>query len=63
MSDDKKNNLKLIGKNEEVLKVKSKNINQKHQNKALEYLAIKFSLISNSHFEIKIFSLEVVLLQ
>ena len=40
---------------EEVLKVKSKNINQKHQNKALEYLAIKSSLISNSHSEIKIF--------
>ena len=40
---------------EEVLKVKSKNINQKNKNKPLEYLAIKFSLTANKTCEIKIF--------
>ena len=40
---------------EEVLKVKSKNINQKNKNKPLEYLAIKFSLTVNETCEIKIF--------
>ena len=40
---------------EEVLEVHSKNINQKNKNKALEYLAIKCSLVSNNFFKIKIF--------
>ena len=40
---------------EEVLKVKSKEINQKRKNKRLECLAIKCSEISNSNYEIKIF--------
>ena len=40
---------------EDVLKVKSKNINQKNKNKALEYLAIKFSSNRNEACEIKIF--------
>ena len=40
---------------EEVIKVKSKNINQKNDDKPLEYLAIKSSLISDSLFKIKIF--------
>ena len=40
---------------EEVLKVKSKEINQKSKNKILECLAIKCSEISNSNYEIKIF--------
>ena len=40
---------------EEVIKVQSKNINQKNDNKPLEYLAIKSSLIFDSLFKIKIF--------
>ena len=40
---------------EEVLEVNSKSINQKNKNKALEYLAIKCSLVSNNFFKIKIF--------
>ena len=40
---------------EEVIKVQSKNINQKNKNKPLEYLAIKSSLISDNIFKIKIF--------
>ena len=40
---------------DDVLKVKSKNINQKNKNKPLEYLAIKFSLTVNETCEIKIF--------
>ena len=40
---------------EEVLKVKSKEINQKSKNKLLECLAIKCSEISNNNYEIKIF--------
>ena len=40
---------------EEVIKVRSKNINQKNDDKPLEYLAIKSSLISDSLFKIKIF--------
>ena len=40
---------------EEVTKVQSKNINQKNDDKPLEYLAIKSSLISDSLFKIKIF--------
>ncbi len=40
---------------EEVIKVQSKNISQKNDNKPLEYLAIKSSLIFDSLFKIKIF--------
>ena len=40
---------------DEVIGVKSKNINQKNKNKPLEYLAIKSSLISDNIFKIKIF--------
>ena len=40
---------------EEVLKVKSKEINQKRKNKCLECLAIKCNEISNNNYEIKIF--------
>ena len=40
---------------EEVLKVKSKEINQKNKNKRLECLMIKCNEISNNNYEIKIF--------
>ena len=40
---------------EEVIKVQSKNINQKNKNKPLEYLAIKSSLFLDNIFKIKIF--------
>ena len=40
---------------EEVIKVQSKNINQKNKNNPLEYLAIKSSLIFDNIFKIKIF--------
>jgi len=40
---------------EEVLKVKSKNINQKNKNKPLECLTIESNIIKNDNFEIKIF--------
>ena len=40
---------------EEVLKVKSKEINQKSKNKHLECLAIKCNEIINNNYEIKIF--------
>ena len=40
---------------EEVLKVKSKQINQKSKNKRLECLTIKCNEISNNNYEIKIF--------
>tara|TARA_B100000029_G_C17503541_1_gene933582 strand:- start:311 stop:760 length:450 start_codon:yes stop_codon:yes gene_type:complete len=40
---------------EEVLKVKSKKINQKNKNKSLECLAIKCREIINNNYEIKIF--------
>ena len=40
---------------EEVLKVKSKKINQKNANKRLECLAIKCNEILNKNYEIKIF--------
>ena len=39
---------------EEVLKVKSKEINQKNKNKFLECLAIKYKEISNNNYKIKI---------
>ena len=40
---------------EEVIKVKSKNINQKNKSKPLECLAIKCSSIFDDVYEIKIF--------
>ena len=40
---------------DEVLKVKSKKINQKNKNRLLECLAIKCSEISNKNYEIKFF--------
>ena len=40
---------------EEVLKVKSQNINQKNKNKPLEYLATECSLALDKTYEIKIF--------
>ena len=40
---------------EEVLKVKSKEINQENKNKFLECLAIKYKEISNNNYKIKIF--------
>ena len=40
---------------EEVLKVKSKEINQESKNKFLECLAIKYKEISNNNYKIKIF--------
>ena len=40
---------------EEVLKVKSKKINQKNKNKPLECLAIKCKSASDETYEIKIF--------
>ena len=40
---------------EEVIKVESKNINQKNKNKPLECLAIKCSSIFNELYKIKIF--------
>ena len=42
---------------EEVIKVQSKNINQKNNKKPLEYLAIKSSFMSNNFFKIEIFSI------
>ena len=47
--------IKCAIKFEEVLKVKSKKINQKNKNKRLECLAIKCSEILNNNYEIKIF--------
>ena len=40
---------------EEVLAVKSKNINQKNKNKPLEFLAIECNLIADNNYDIKIF--------
>ena len=40
---------------DEVLKVKSKKINQKNKNRVLECLVIKCNEISNNNYEIKIF--------
>jgi len=40
---------------EEVLHVKSKNINQKNKNRSLECLAIKSNLNSDNNYEIKIY--------
>ena len=51
----KNKRIRCAVKFEEVIKVQSKNINQKNDNKPLEYLAIKSSLIFDSLFKIKIF--------
>tara|TARA_Y100000590_G_scaffold468760_1_gene652974 strand:+ start:478 stop:918 length:441 start_codon:yes stop_codon:yes gene_type:complete len=40
---------------EEVINVKSKNINQKNKNKPLEYLAIECNLVPGKTYQIKIF--------
>ena len=40
---------------DEVLKVRSKNINQKNKSRPLECLAIECSLASNEHYKIMIF--------
>ena len=40
---------------EEVVKVESKNINQKNKNKAFEYLAMECNLVHDSAYQVKIF--------
>ena len=40
---------------EEVIEVKSQNINQKRENKPLEFLAIKSALTHGGNYEIKFF--------
>jgi hypothetical protein len=52
---DQNKRIRAVIKFEDVLKVKSKSINQKNKNKILECLAIKCNKISNNNFEIKIF--------
>ena len=47
--------IRSVIKFEEVLKVKSREINQKNKNKRLECLTIKCNEISNNNYEIKIF--------
>ena len=47
--------IRSVIKFEEVLKVKSREINQKNKNKRLECLMIKCNEISNNNYEIKIF--------
>ena len=51
----KNKRIRCAVKFEEVLKVHSKNINQKKKSKPLEYLAIKASLTPDNTFKIKIF--------
>ena len=51
----KNKRVKCAVKFEEVIKVQSKNINQKNKKNPLECLAIKSSLISDNLFKIKIF--------
>ena len=51
----KNKRIRCAVKFEEVLKVHSKNINQKNKSKPLEYLAIKSSLTPENTFKIKIF--------
>ena len=51
----KNKRIRCAVKFEEVIKVQSKNINQKNNKKPLEYLAIKSSFMSNNLFKIKIF--------
>jgi len=52
---DQTKRIRAAIKFEDVLKVKSKSINQKNKYKILECLAIKCNKISNNNFEIKIF--------
>ena len=47
--------IRSVIKFEEVLKVKSREINQKNKNKRLECLTIKCNEISNNNYEIKFF--------
>ena len=47
--------IRSVIKFEEVLEVKSREINQKNKNKRLECLTIKCNEISNNNYEIKIF--------
>ena len=54
-SKDLKKRIRCAIKFEEVLKVKSKEINQKNKNKFLECLAIKCNEIRNNNYEIRIF--------
>ena len=51
----KNKRIRCAVKFEEVINVKSRNINQKNKNKPLEYLAIKCNLASDKAYEIKIF--------
>ena len=51
----KNKRIRCAVKFEVVIKVQSKNINQKNNKKPLEYLAIKSSFMSNNFFKIKIF--------
>ena len=51
----KNKRIRCAVKFDEVIQVKSKNINQKNKNKPLEYLAIRPSLIFDNIFKIKIF--------
>ena len=51
----KNRRIRCAVKFEEVLTVKSKNINQKNKNKPLECLAIECNLIANNNYDIKIF--------
>ena len=52
---EKNKRIKCAVRFEEVIKVQSKNINQKNKKNPLECLAIKSSLISDNLFKIKIF--------
>jgi len=52
---DKNKRIRTAIKFEDVLKVKSKSINQKNKNKILECLAIKCNKNLDNNFEIKIF--------
>ena len=51
----KNKRIRCAVKFEEVIKVESKNINQKNKNRPLECLAIKCSLIFDETYKIKIF--------
>jgi len=53
---DKNKRIRTAIKFEDVLKVKSKSINQKNKNKILECLAIKCNKNLDNNFEIKIFN-------
>ena len=51
----KNKRIRCAVKFEEVIKVESKNINQKNKNKPLEFLAIRWNLTNEKIFKIKIF--------